>query len=84
MPTSLSYGLKGNSPTLGGANEDAYNYSIGLSGKLQGIHKFTVQWIDSHARYKKSPNGLAYYQYTNGSPVSNDHGWLSFSYQATF
>lgn len=85
MPTSLAYGLDGNSPTLGGTNEGAYNYSVGVSGKWMNLHTFTLKWIDSHAEYKNNPaRGYATSDYTNGAAVQNDHGWLSFTYKTTF
>ncbi len=84
MPVTLAYGIDGNSPTPGGTNEDAYNYSIGIAGKLRNTHTLTLRWVDSHAEYKTTNTGLAASQYTNGSAVQNDHGWISFSYKATF
>lgn len=85
MPVTLAYGLDGNSPTLGGTNEGAYNYSIGISGKWKNQHNFSLKWIDSHADYKNNPaRGYATSDYTNGSAVQNDHGWLSFTYKTTY
>jgi hypothetical protein len=85
MPMSVAYGINGNSPTLGGTNEGAYNYSVGVSGVWKNLHTFSLTWLDSHAEYKNDPaTGYATNGYTNGSAVQNDHGWLSFTYKTTF
>lgn len=85
MPVSLAYGLDGNSPTLGGTNEGAYNYSIGVSGKWKNLHTVTLRWVDSHADYAKNPaTDYVTSAYTNGSSNQNNHGWLSLSYKTTF
>lgn len=83
LPTSLAYGIDGNSPTLGGTTDGAYNYSIGLQGKYKSIHTFAVKWVDSHQDYKKDAAGVVAFQ-NGGSAVQNDHGWLSFTYKASF
>jgi Protein of unknown function (DUF1302) len=84
MPTSLAYGLDGNSPTLGGTNEGVYNYSIGVAADYQSKHFFTAEWIDSHGEYEVNPaSGYVTSDHTVGSPVQNDHGWLSFTYKVT-
>jgi hypothetical protein len=84
MPTSVAYGLDGNSPTLGGTNEGVYNYSIGVAADYQGKHFFTAKWIDSHGEYEVNPaSGYVTSDHTVGSPVQNDHGWLSFTYKVT-
>ena len=81
LPTSVTYGLDGNSPTLGGSNEGAYNYAVGVTGKLRNVHNFTLRWADSHYDYKRVNNNYV----SNGSDgVQNDHGWLSFTYKASF
>jgi hypothetical protein len=85
MPVTWAYGIEGNSPTLGGTSEGAYNYSVGISGKWMNLHNFTLKWIDSHADYKNNPaRGYVTSDYTNGAAVQNDHGWLSFTYKTTF
>ncbi len=85
MPVSLAYGLDGNSPTLGGPNEDAYTYSVGISGKYRQVHNVTLKWIDSYADYDVNPaRGYVTSDHTNGSAVQNNHGWLSLSYKTTF
>lgn len=85
MPVTWAYGIEGNSPTLGGTSEGAYNYSVGISGKWMNLHNFTLKWIDSHAEYKNNPaRGYVTSDYTNGAAVQNDHGWLSFTYKTTF
>lgn len=81
MPVTLAYGIDGNSPTPGGTTEGTYSYSVGVSGKLRNLHTFTARWVDSHSDYKVVNGGAIQ---SNGSPVQNDHGWLSLSYKTTF
>jgi hypothetical protein len=81
LPTSLAYGIDGNSPTLGGTNEGQYSYSVGVTGKWKNLHNFTVRWADAHYDYKHVGAAIV----SNGqNAVQNDHGWLSFTYKATF
>ncbi len=85
MPTSLAYGIEGNSPTLGGTNEGVYNYSIGIAGKYMNKHNFTLRWVDSYSKYKVNPaSGIVTTDHTIGAPVQNNHGWISFSYRTSF
>ncbi len=85
MPTSLAYGIHGNSPTLGGTNEGVYNYSIGVAGKYKGVHNFTLRWVDSYGKYKVNPaSGYVTTDHTSGAPVQNDHGWVSLSYRFSY
>jgi hypothetical protein len=85
MPVSWAYGLDGNSPTLGGTNEGAYTYSVGISGKYMNLHNVSLKWIDSHADSKTNPaTGYVTSDFTNGAAVQSNHGWLSLSYKTTF
>lgn len=85
MPISLAYGLDGNGPALAGVREDVYNYAIGVTGKYRGVHNFTLRWADSYAPYKINPaSNIVTSDYTGGDAVSNNRGWLSLSYKATF
>lgn len=85
MPVTFAYGINGNSPTPGGTNEDAYSYSLGVTGKLKNAHIFTVRWVDTRADYGIDPvTGYVTSAYTNGSAVQNNHGWLSLSYRTSF
>jgi len=85
MPTSVAYGIHGNSPTLGGTNEGVYSYTIGVAAKYKGKHNFTLRWVDSRGDYDVNPaSGYVSTDHTTGSPVQNDHGWISFSYKVSY
>lgn len=85
MPVTLAYGIEGNSPTPGGTNEGVYSYSIGVAGKYKGVHNFTLRWVDSHGKYRVNPAaGYVTSDHTSGSPVQNDHGWVSLSYKVSY
>jgi hypothetical protein len=51
MPTSLSYGVFGNSPTLGGSNQGAYKWSIGLTATYHTLYEFGIAISDQHQNY---------------------------------
>lgn len=84
VPFSYSVGLKGNAANLGGGNEGAKTWSIGLTAKFREVHEFSLKYNDSKVRYTTNPaTGLALRQ--NGSTaVANNHGWLSFTYKTAF
>lgn len=97
MPTFLSYGIKGNSPTLGGSHEGAYNWSIGLKAKYASAHEFSLAYNDSHADYRTTTAtsgappannlglpGAQVVSTTNGGAAANNRGWLSFTFKTSF
>lgn len=96
MPTSLAYGLKGNSATLGGTYEGAYTWSLGLRATYNVVHEFTLAYTDSHADYKtKTASAVGANPgvgtvvgtsrgASSGAGIVNDHGWLSFTYKTSF
>lgn len=91
MPTSLAYGIKGNAATLGGTNEGAYNYSIGLKAKYHTVYEFGLAYNDSHTDYKAGPSafnasgvGSVAYSQNGSGAVQNNHGWLSFTFKTSF
>lgn len=83
LPVTLAYGLKGNSPTLGGTTEGTYNYSVGVGAKLKGRHEFSLKYADSYADYRTNAQG-AYTEGKSASSVQNNHGWVFFTYKTTF
>lgn len=90
MPTSFTYGLKGNGPTIGGGTEGAYNWSIGLTAKYGTNHTFGLAYNVSHTDYKTEVNPGSGFgavptaaTSANGS-VQNSHNWLSFTYKTSF
>ena len=84
MPVNLAYGIKGNSPTLGGTNEGVYSWSIGVEGRYLNKHNFGLSYIDSYSPYRTNPDGTVTSDQTIGSPVQNNHGRISFNYRVSF
>jgi hypothetical protein len=84
MPTNIAYGIKGNSPAMGGTNEGSYSWSVGVGGVYRSQHSFVLSYIDSYSRYSTRPDGTVTTDYTSGAAVQNDHGRLSLTYKATF
>ncbi|WP_075790694.1 DUF1302 domain-containing protein [Massilia putida] len=84
MPTSLAYQIYGNGAALGGGNEDAMTWSLGLAATLYSRYDFAIKYVDGKARYKTNPaTGLV--STTNGSgAIQSDHGWLSVTFKTTF
>lgn len=82
MPVTVAYQIKGNGPALGGGNEGAVTYSIGVAGTLYSRYDFSLRYVDSYAKYATNNAGVV--TTTNGSAVQNDHGWLSFTFKTTF
>jgi hypothetical protein len=81
-PMSFGIGLHGNGATLGGGNEGAYTYSIGLEANVRQKYTFTIKWSDQYARYNTGANGMV--TTVNGNAVQNNHGWLNVSFKTTF
>lgn len=83
MPTTLAYQIDGNGVALGGGNEGAVTWSIGIAGTLYSRYDFALRYVDAHGRYATNAAGVA--TTTNGTnAVQNDHGWLSFTFKTTF
>ena len=81
-PMSIGLGLHGNGATLGGGNEGAVSYGVGLEANVRQKYQFAVKWSDSRARYNKGPTGLV--TTTNGNAAQNNHGWLAMTFKTTF
>lgn len=92
MPTSLSYGAMGNSPTLGGAAQGAYKWSIGLTGTYRTIYEMGMAYTDSYADYQtqlgtsgnSSVPGTSVLSTKNGSAEANNRAWLSIYFKTSF
>ncbi|WP_076594211.1 DUF1302 domain-containing protein [Herminiimonas arsenitoxidans] len=82
MPTTVAYQIKGNGAALGGGNEGALSYSIGVAGTLYSRYDFSLRYVDSYAQY--ATNALGVMSTQNGGAVQNNHGWLSFTFKTTF
>jgi hypothetical protein len=82
-PASIAYGLHGNGATLGGGNEGASLWSVGLAAKYRDNYSFSLKYNDSHARMRTDPS-TGFIASQNGNAAQNDHGWLSFTFQTSF
>ncbi len=80
-PMSLSYGLRGNGATLGGGNEGAATWSLGLEANVRQKYIFGIRWNDSRASYNTANNLVTT---TNGNAVQKNHGWLALTFKTTF
>jgi hypothetical protein len=81
-PMSIGYGVHGNGATLGGGNEGAATWSIGLEANVRQKYQFGVRWNDSKASYNTAANGLV--TTANGNAVQKNHGWLAMTFKTTF
>ncbi len=81
LPISFSYGIYGNGATLGGGNQGAYSYSVGVQAKIRQRYLVTLKYNDQYARYNTS-NGVV--TTVSGNAVQSDHGWASLAFETTF
>jgi hypothetical protein len=84
MPTSLAYQVRGNGAALGGGNEGALSWAVGVTGKLYSKYEFSLKYADARARYNTNPvTGLV--TTVNGSnAVQSDHDWVVFTFKTSF
>lgn len=78
---SYSAGIEGNSAVLGGGNEKAGSYSVGITATHNQRQDFTLAYNDYLATHKTGENGLI--TMSNGSQLQ-DRGWLVFTYKNSF
>lgn len=78
---SYNAGLKGNSAVLGGGNEHAGSYSVGLTFTYNQQQDFTLAYNDYLGTNKTDANGLI--SQSNGQQLQ-DRGWLVFTYKNSF
>ena len=83
-PVTLAYQLKGNGAALGGGNEDAMAWSVGLVGLRYSRYEFTVKYADVKTRYKTNPANGLFSTANGGNAVQNDHGTLFMTFKTTF
>lgn len=83
ITTKASYnaGIKGNSAVLGGGNEHAGSYSMGVTFTYNQQQDFSIAYNDYLATNKTGANGLI--SASNGQQLQ-DRGWLVFTYKNTF
>lgn len=80
LPMTLGGGLHGNS-AMGGVNEGAYSYSIGVEADIRKQYKATLAWADSTADIKRQANGT----YTgNGGWQTTDRGRITLTLKTSF
>jgi hypothetical protein len=92
MPISYHVGVFGNSPTLGGSNQGAYGWSIGLTAVYRTLYEFGMMVSDQHQDYKtaaaNATNGVpgqAIFATGNGQTAEqNSHRWLSVHFKTSF
>jgi hypothetical protein len=78
----VSYGLDGNGSTLGGGNEKAGSYTLGVTATYNQRHDFSIAYNDYLATNDVNPaNGQI--RVSNGSQIQ-DRGWMVFSYKGSF
>jgi len=81
-PMSFGYGLHGNGATLGGGNEKAATWSIGLDANVRQKYQFGIKWNDQRSDYNTGPTGLV--STVNGNAVQRNHGWLALTFKTSF
>ena len=79
---SVSYGLNGNGSTLGGGNEKAGSYTLGVTATYNQRHDFTIAYNDYFATHDVNP-ATGQIRVSNGSQIQ-DRGWVVFTYKGSF
>lgn len=80
LPMTVGGGLHGNS-AMGGVNEGAYSYSVGIEADIRKQYKATLAWADSTADIKRKVDGT----YTgNGSWQTTDRGRITLTLKTSF
>ena len=82
VPFSVSYGLKGNAANVAGGYQNNLNWSLGLQANYLNAHEFTLKYNDSRTPYTVLPTGAI--RQNGATAVSNNHGWVSFTYKTSF
>ncbi|MEN3366626.1 MAG: hypothetical protein V7606_3900 [Burkholderiales bacterium] len=83
LPVILAYQIDGNGAALGGGNEGAVTWAIGVEGQLYSRYNFSLRYVDARGQYRTDSAGVV--TTTNGpNAVRSNHGWLSFTFRTTF
>lgn len=83
MPLSYSRGLSGNAAVSFGGNENAGNYSLGLSLDVYNKYKFDLKYIDFFGDFTTGPTGAV--TVSNGAfGLLSDRGMVTFTLKVTF
>lgn len=83
MPLSYSRGLSGNSALLFGDNENAGNWSAGLSLDVYQKYQFTLQYVGFFGDYVTGPTGAVAFARGSQALIS-DRDMVTFTLKATF
>lgn len=79
---AVSLGLDGNSAVLGGGNEKAGSFTVGMTFSYNQRHDFSIAYNDYYATNDVNPTtGLI--RVSNGSQIQ-DRGWVVFTYKGSF
>jgi hypothetical protein len=93
-PMFAQYGIWGNTPSLGGTNQGALIYTLGVHALIQNKYNVTLQYNGYHAHTSGEtnfgaanglpPGGPSYYETGNGPFFYNDKGWVSLTFSSSF
>lgn len=83
VPFTLNYGLLGNGPASGSGNEGTISWSVGAKLTYEQRHEIQLLYADTYSRAKYDPTGTVLVG-GNGSPATNDRGWLVLTYKYGF
>jgi hypothetical protein len=81
MPSSLSWGVYGNVPTVTGGNQGAGSFSIGLSADVRNKYTISLAYNGYFGKYQT--NGFAVTTSNGGPALISDRGWVSLTFKAT-
>lgn len=80
LPMTLGGGLHGNS-AMGGVNEGAYSYSVGIQADIRKQYLATLAWADSTADIKRTAAGT---YVGNGGWQTTDRGRITLTLKTSF
>jgi hypothetical protein len=80
LPITLGGGLHGNS-AMGGVNEGAYTYSVGIEADIRKQYLATLAWADSTADIQRTATG---YTGNGGGWTTTDRGRVTLTLKTSF
>jgi hypothetical protein len=86
-PITWSQGLSGNAAILLGGNEDAGNYSVGVSLDAYQKYRFDLKYSGYYGNYATTTPGFQGFPgvLPNGvNAAISDRGWVSLTFKTTF
>jgi hypothetical protein len=81
MPSSLSWGVYGNAPTVTGGNQGAGSFSVGFSADIRNKYTLSLAYNGYFGKYQT--NGFAVTTSNGGPALISDRGWVSLTFKAT-